>query len=84
MAESKDRKSAHDLLRVAFRRRTLFIFAALVVAFAILAAAHGVPLEYTGVTKFERQTDDAAKMGGGSGDAFGAAKKKLSLGRRVA
>jgi uncharacterized protein involved in exopolysaccharide biosynthesis len=75
MAEEKQSRNPRDVLRVIFRRRPLLLLAAAAFAFASLVGAHSLPLKYTGVTKFERRSDAAAR--GVGSDSFETVKLNL-------
>lgn len=62
MAQSGNSKTPRDILRIFFRRKSLFLLTAGLCAIIILLAAHKLPLKYTGTTKFERRTDPAVEQ----------------------
>lgn len=60
MAEDKRKPTPRDILRMAFRRRRMFVLGAAVFAISALIGAEYMPLKYTGTTIFERRTDTAS------------------------
>lgn len=71
-------KTPHDLLRMIFRRRLLFLLSACIVTVAAMMGSHMVPLKYTGTTIFERRVDAAAEeLMKGKSESF--ASQKLTL-----
>lgn len=61
MAESENKFSPHDLLRLIFRRRYLFLVGAASVAIAVMVGSHYVPLKYTGKAIFEMGVESTAQ-----------------------
>ncbi len=61
MAETETKTTPRDILRVAFRRRRLFVAGTALFAFAALLGAQYFPVKYTGTTMFERRSDPASQ-----------------------
>lgn len=78
MAENVTIRSVHDLLRLIFRRRRLFLLGSSLFAFALLAAWHYAPLKYSGTAIFEFGLEAAAEqISYTSRESFGAIKARL-------
>ncbi|MDY7009778.1 MAG: hypothetical protein SVV80_03385 [Planctomycetota bacterium] len=61
MAETLNKKTPRDVLRVIFRRRRLFLLGASLFAIIAMLGAHYLPVKYTGTTIFEHRKDVAAE-----------------------
>ena len=79
MTQGKKRWTPRDLLRIVFRRRYLFLVGTALFAFVTFFAAHYLPLEYTGTTKFERELDESAVGGESSEKEFVKQRRTLRL-----
>jgi uncharacterized protein involved in exopolysaccharide biosynthesis len=78
MASEGKKGSVHDLLRLVFRRRVLFLVGALLFAIAVLVASHFMPLKYSGKTIFEFGLEAAAEeISRTSKESFGTIKERL-------
>ncbi|MCE5328567.1 MAG: hypothetical protein LLG01_19360 [Planctomycetaceae bacterium] len=73
------KNSLRDMLRLAYRRKLLFLLAAATVATLVLVGAHMVPLKYTGKAVFEFGLEAAAEdISKTSADSFDAVKERLA------
>ncbi len=61
MAETSNKKTPRDALRLVSRRWRLFLLGASLCAIAVMLVAHRVSRKYTGTTKFEHRRDVAAE-----------------------
>ncbi|MCD4699703.1 MAG: hypothetical protein K8R91_03910, partial [Phycisphaerae bacterium] len=61
MAETLNKKTPRDVLRVVFRRRRLFLLGASLFAIIAMLGAYYLPLKYTGTTIFQHHRDVAAE-----------------------
>ncbi|HUU60385.1 MAG TPA: hypothetical protein VMZ50_12630 [Phycisphaerae bacterium] len=78
MAAKSKSGSLHDFLRVAFRRKLLFLVSASLFAIAALVGSHFVPLKYTGKAIFEFGLEAAAEeISRTSKESFGTIKERL-------
>lgn len=78
MAETSEKKTLRDLLRMVFRRWRLFLVGASLFAISAMLGSQLIPLKYTGETKFERRVDPAAEQNAKDrSESFGS--RKLTL-----
>ena len=78
MPPTTRKDSIHDVLRLIFRRRYLFVLASALFAIIVLVAAHYVPLKYTGEAIFEFGLETAAEqISRTSKDSFGTIKERM-------
>jgi len=83
MAEETTKKTARDLLRIAFRRRRLFFLGASLFAITALIGARYWPVKYTGTAKFTRRVDPASeRLLGTRSESFDS--RKLTLAHELA
>jgi uncharacterized protein involved in exopolysaccharide biosynthesis len=62
MSEDEKKSSPHDVLRLIFRRRYLFLVGGSVATIAIMLGSHYVPLKYTGKAIFEVGVESTAQQ----------------------
>lgn len=68
MLETQEKKTLRDYLRIIFRRRKLFLLGASLFAIIVLFGAQKIlPVEYTGMTKFERRSEVTGEEAVGRG-----------------
>lgn len=73
-----NKNSVHDLLRLVFRRRIVFLLGAALFAMMVLVASHYVALKYTGKAIFEFGLETAAEeISRTSRDSFGTIKERM-------
>jgi len=79
VAEKNDRKSPHDVLRLVFRRRWLFVIGASAFAAGTMLGSHYLPLRYTATAIFERRSDmTEAELSRGRTESFESLKLTLN------
>lgn len=81
--EAEKKKTPHDMLRMGFRRRKLFLAGSSLVAILVMMGSHYLPEKYTGTAKFERRLGPAAEgMVGNKSESF--ETRKLTLQNELA
>lgn len=76
MSHEPGKHSMHDLLRLVFRRKKLFVLSCAVIALAGMIVWHFVPVKYTGNTVFEFSLQTSNDLSNTGEHSFGSLKER--------